>query len=35
MQAIRIVPYASPESRELLTLLLAKLYGPHVFCRAN
>lgn len=35
MQTIRIVPYASRESRELLTLLLAKLYGPHVFCREN
>jgi hypothetical protein len=33
--AIRVDPYDSPQSRELLALLLAQLYGPHMFCRAN
>jgi hypothetical protein len=35
MPTIRIVPYASPESRELLAVLVAQLYGPNLFCRAN
>lgn len=35
MKTIRVVHYASTESRDLLALLLVKLYGPNLFCRTN